>query len=105
MGRRAKLLLEVTYLGRDLLHGSAQHLDRDTLSVLRLVVLGRAIDDEGPHHELAATVASIVAEVADEREQGWLSVVDQWLRPGSLAKDDAALVYRLLYSKSARYEP
>lgn len=99
----AQLLLEVTYFGRDLLHGSPKRIDPEALDLLHGVI-GRAVDDEGPHHELAATLGGIVVAVADEREEGWLSVVDQWLRPGSLAKDDAALVYRLFYATSPRYD-
>ncbi len=100
----ATLLLEVTYFGRELLHESPRRVDQDALGVLR-DVLGRAVDDEGPHHELAETLAVLVAEVADEHEDGWASVVDQWLRPGALAKDDAALVYRLFYTTSERFDP
>lgn len=100
----ADALLEVTFLGRDLLYNGGRRIDTGALKTLR-EVLAAAVDDHGPHHELAETLAGIVSAVADERDDGWASVADQWLRPGSLAKADTATVYRLLYSRSPRFEP
>lgn len=100
----AGLLLEVAYFGRDLLAPPRKRVHGPSFDVL-VDVLGRAVDDEGPHHELAETLAADVSAVADERgPDGWNTVVDQWLRLNSLARDDALLVYKLFYSGSEHYD-
>ena len=109
MSWEADLLCELTYFGRGLLYGSRSRIDSAALPVLREVI-SRAVDEEGPHHELAETLGVIVTQVADEVRAdggvgGWDTVVDQWLRPGSLADDDAQTAYRLLYATSPFYEP
>lgn len=57
--------------------------------------------------EVPETLAALVGDYADTRHgaDGWRAIADQWLQPTSLAKEDFASTYRLLYGKSAHFDP
>ena len=66
----------------------------------------RWVTDPDRYTEVAETLAAAVARFADrERQNGWVSVADQWLQPGTLAKNDAHICYRLFYGQSVHFDP
>lgn len=98
------------------------------------VIFRRWVTDPDRYTEVAATLAYLVSGYCDkaaadrglvpewarspvpenlplvaaaERERavtGWRVVADQWLMPGTLAKADFGVCYRLLYSVSANFD-
>ena len=62
----------------------------------------RWVTDPGRYTELAETLAFVVSSYCDDKAgaDGWRTVADQWLMPGSLARDSFSICYRLFYSLS-----
>lgn len=99
----AVALQEATGFGRDLLHGSPKRVDQAALETIT-GILWRWTD--GPQYvELAETLGGALARLADEfGPEGWSTLADQWLQPGSMAHDDFVLCYRWLYATSEHFD-
>jgi hypothetical protein len=69
-------------------------------------VILRWVTDPARFTEVAETLAAVVSSYADDTHgaAGWAKVADQWLQPGSLARDDFRTCYSLFYSLSAHFD-
>ncbi len=84
---------------------SRRRVDVDGRKILADMIY-RWVTDPDRYTEVAETLAGEVARFADRQGQnGWVSIADQWLRPGTLAKTDARTCYQLFYSKSSNFDP